>query len=174
MSEFIQIGYTQKTHGVEGELRIFIEEAYVDDFLDAHALFIEMSGGKKVPYFIEYIRGANSDIMKLEDIGTKEEAQKLSSCPIFLRVSDLVPEAGRENAPYAPQYEFLEGYEAWDETRGLLGAVVRVDEYPRQEMAVVRFLGREVLIPLQEPILVSIDEKGQKVRFDLPEGLLEL
>lgn len=174
MPEFVQIGYTQKTHGVEGELRISIEEVYEDDFLNADTLFIEISGGNRVPYFIEYIRGASSDILKLEDIRTKEDAQKLSSRPLFLRESDLTPGAGGENDPFVPQFEFLEGFEAWDETRGSLGEIVRIDEYPRQEMAVVRYGGREVLIPLQGPILISIDEKEKKVRLDLPEGLLEL
>ena len=173
MSEYVQIGYSQKTHGVEGELRIFIEEAFEEDFLNAEALFLDING-KKVPYFIEYIRGAANDILKLEEVGSMEEAQKLSSRPVFLRESDLIPEADRDNDSYAPQYEFLEDFEAWDEERGFLGKILRVDEYPRQEMAVVAYKGREVLIPLQDQLLVDIDEKGKKVRFNLPDGLLEL
>lgn len=173
MSEYVQIGFTQKTHGVEGELRIFIEEPFDEDFLNAHALFFDM-GGQKVPYFIEYIRGANGDILKLEDIGSKEEAQKLTSTPVFLREADLIPVNDRENTPYAPQYEYLEGFEARDKVKGSLGTITRVDEYPHQEMAVVKYQGRETLIPLHESFIESIDREKKIIRFALPEGLLDL
>lgn len=173
MPEYIQIGYTQKTHGVEGELRIFIEEGFDEDFLNAQALFFE-TGGQMVPYFIEYIRGANDDIIKLEDIGSKEEAHKLASTPVFLREADLIPVNDRGNTPYAPQYEYLEGFEAWDREMGSLGVIIRVDEYPHQEMAVVKYKGREALIPLHGSIIESIDKKKKTVRFLLPEGLLDL
>lgn len=173
LMNFVQIGYTQKTHGVEGELRIHVEEEYIEDFLNAGALFIEV-GGQKVPYFIEYIRGAGDDICKLEEIATREEAQKVASKPIFLREEDLIPENDRPNTPYAPEYEFLEGFDAADEALGALGAIIRVDEYPHQEMAVVQYNGREVLIPLHKSFILSIDKENKKVVFQLPEGLTNL
>ena len=173
MPEFIQIGYTQKTHGVEGELRIFLEEEFEEDFLNADALFLE-ANGSKIPFFIEYIRGANADIVKLEDIKSKEEAMQWTSKPVFLRESDLIPETDRENTGYIAQFEHLEGFEAWDKEKGLLGTITRIDEYPHQEMAVIIYKGREALIPLQEPLLQSIDEAARVVRFQLPEGLLDL
>ena len=173
MEEYVQIGHTQKPHGVEGELRIFVEEAYLEDFLHSNALFLEI-GGQKIPYFIDYIRGANGDILKFEDIGSREEAQKLASKPVFLRADDLIPDHDRENTSYAPQFEYLEGFEAEDETLGVLGPVLRVDEFPQQEMAVVGYRDREVLIPLHASLIISIDEAQRKIRFRLPEGLLDL
>lgn len=173
MDELIQIGYTQKSHGVEGELRIFVEEPYQEDFLNCHALFIEVDG-QKVPYFIEYIRGANDDILKLEDISSKEEAQKLATKPVFLREADLIAEDDRDNSDYAPQFEFLEGFLARDAERGDLGEIIRVDEYPHQEMAVILMQNREVLIPLHESFILSVDEAGKIIHFQLPEGLLSL
>jgi 16S rRNA processing protein RimM len=173
MEEFVQIGHTQKPHGVEGELRIFIEDAYLEDFLHSHALFIDL-GGQKVPYFIEYIRGAHEDILKLEDITSPEMAQTLASKPVFLRAADLIPDHDRENSDYQPEYEFLEGFMAEDVKMGELGLVLRVDEFPQQEMAVVEYQGREVLIPLNPQLIQGIDEARKKIRFQLPEGLLDL
>lgn len=173
MSDFVQIGYIQKTHGVGGELRISIEEEFLEDFLHCHALFIEQ-GGHMLPFFIEYIRGASDDILKLEDVGTREEAQKFSACHVFLQQKDLIPAEDRENKPYAPQFEFLEGYFAQDKQTGPLGEIIRVDEYPQQEMAVVRFQSREVLIPLHPHFISHIDQDKKTITLDLPEGLLHL
>lgn len=173
MAEFVRIGYTQKTHGVEGELRIFLEEEYEEDFLNSQAVFLDVNG-KKIPFFIEYIRGADDDILKLEEVNSREEAQKWSSKELFLRESDLIPAKDRENTAYEPQFAFLEGFEAVDGDLGPLGPILRVDEYPQQEMAVILYKKREALIPLQEPLLQRIDEVGKKVYFKLPEGLLDL
>lgn len=173
MSNFVQIGYIQKTHGVEGELRVFIEEEFTEDFLHCSALFIE-TAGQKLPFFIEYIRGANDDILKLEDVATREDAQKFSASPVFLRESDLIPPEDRENKPYTPQYEFLEGFSASDKEKGPIGPVIRVDEYPHQEMAVVQYQNREVLIPLHPQFISHIDQANKSITFELPDGLLHL
>lgn len=173
MSDFVQIGYIQKTHGVEGELRVHIEEDFAEDFLNCNALFIE-TGGQMLPFFIEYIRGANDDILKLEDVGSREEAQKLGSQPVFLRKADMLPPEEKENKPYAPQFDYLEGFNAHEKEKGPLGAIIRVDEYPQQEMAVVRYMGREVLIPLNDRFISSIDVDKKTIVFELPEGLLHL
>jgi 16S rRNA processing protein RimM len=45
---------------------------------------------------------------------------------------------------------------------------------PQQEIAVVVYQNKEVLIPLNEKLIVSIDEDKKVILMDLPEGLLTL
>jgi 16S rRNA processing protein RimM len=45
---------------------------------------------------------------------------------------------------------------------------------PQQEMAFVIHNGREVLIPLNESLIVSVDRENKTLLMDLPEGLLDM
>ena len=67
MESYVSIGYTRKPVGIKGELRLHVEERYLEDFLQAKVLFLEM-GGAPVPYFVESIRIAKTPIVKFEDI----------------------------------------------------------------------------------------------------------
>ncbi|TNE65534.1 MAG: 16S rRNA processing protein RimM [Bacteroidetes bacterium] len=169
--EYIQIGFTRKTHGVKGELKVAIEEPYEDVFLEADRVFLEIRGSKQ-PFFIESIRGGGDLIVHFEDIPTREDALLLQSKPVFLP-ADEVPETAPEEE-YTLQYGYLTGYRILDKTAGQIGEVRDILELPQQEMAVVEVQGREVLIPLNEQFIQSIDDQKREVHTDLPEGLLEL
>ena len=71
-------------------------------------------------------------------------------------------------------YGHLEGYHLEVEEVGPGGPIVRVDAYPQQEMAIVRYQGREVLVPLREDWIQALDAARKVVRMELPDGLLDL
>ena len=51
MKEMILIGKTKKASGVKGELKVNIDEKYLEDFLQATVLFLTIQG-KNVPFFV--------------------------------------------------------------------------------------------------------------------------
>lgn len=166
----ISIGFCKKPHGVGGELKVQIDAEYVADFLESKVLFIGLQG-KEVPYFIENIRAGHDIFVKLEDINTREAAAILAGKEIFLREEDL------QFAPADPDEDDPEswiGYQLWDVEHGLIGAIEDVVEYPQQIMAVLTYQGREILIPLNEQLIESVDLDAQTLRMNLPIGLLEL
>lgn len=55
-----------------------------------------------------------------------------------------------------------------------MGEILEVKEYPQQFLATVNYKETEVLIPLNEAFILEIDMDKKVVKFDLPEGLLEL
>lgn len=169
--EYIQIGFTKKTHGVKGELKIIIEEVFEDIFLEADRVFIEVRGNK-MPYFIQNIRGEGDLIVLFEDITDKDQALLIQSKPVFMPASELpasieVPDDGLE-------YTFLEGFVLSDKNTGEVGTIEEVIDMPQQEMAVVVYKGREILIPLDEQVIVTISEAKKTILMDLPDGLLDL
>lgn len=169
--EYTQIGYTRKTHGVAGEIKVVIEEVFEPLFLEADRVFLEIKGAK-MPYFIENIRGGGDLIVQFEDVDSKEAAFLLQSRPIFL-FSKEIPET---LAVEDDEMEFagLEGYELYDEIQGLIGVIEEVLDMPQQEMALLHYQNREVLIPLHEQWIVQIDEKAKRITLQLPDGLLDL
>jgi len=61
-----------------------------------------------------------------------------------------------------------------DKTHGVLGEIKEIIEYPQQEMAAIIIKEKEVLIPLNEQLILEIDEEKKLISMDLPEGLLNL
>lgn len=173
MNELIEIGYTKRPHGLKGELKIFVEEAYLEDVLKTSVLLLQLKG-QAIPYFVEQLRPAAELILKLEDVNTKEAAQQLVAAPIFLRKVDILPDEERELERDELAYADLEGFTLVDKEKGEIGVIEEILELPQQELAVVQYNGRELLIPLNEHLIVEIDEDDQRLLVDLPEGLLDL
>ncbi|MCB0626611.1 MAG: 16S rRNA processing protein RimM [Saprospiraceae bacterium] len=172
MEEYVQIGKTQKTHGVRGELRVGVEEIYLDDFLQAKVLFLDVQG-RQVPFFVEQTREVSPHLLcKLEEVDTPEAARELTNRPLYLRRKDLT--VGQEQPEGDLLFGFVAGYEAFEQTAGRLGPILEVLEYPQQEMAVVDYQGREVLIPLHADLIQELDRKKKTIVWQLPAGLLEL
>lgn len=169
---FVSIGFTRKTHGVKGELKCSVEEDFEEIVLKKGRVFLDQKG-RKLPYFVETIRGAGEPIVKFEDVNTREDALMLQSKEMFLLESDLpldfIVEDEEELA-----YGYVKGFRLVDKTVGPVGTIEEVIEMPQQEMAVVRYKGREVLTPLNDRLIVKIDEKSREVLVDLPDGLLDM
>jgi 16S rRNA processing protein RimM len=171
--EYIQIGHTQKTHGVQGELKVFIEDKYWDDFEHNKRVFLEVRG-IKMPYFVVSMRGKGAPIVQFEDVKNREAALGLQSKKIYLREQDLLPDVDRSIFDEELEYGFLQGFQMIDAGAGELGVIAEVLDMPQQEMALLLLHGREVLIPLNEHFITAIDEDKRLVHVDLPEGLLNL
>jgi 16S rRNA processing protein RimM len=60
-----------------------------------------------------------------------------------------------------------------DAQAGPVGPIEEVLEMPQQEMALVRYKGRETLIPLNTHFIQRVDTERREVLVDLPDGLLE-
>lgn len=172
MDAMVKIGRIGKAHGLNGELKAFVEDAYWEDFLNAEIIFLEIRG-QYLPYFVEDVRAGNDVLVKFEDLNTREDAQMLHHKDIYLRSADILPDEAR-TIIIEPGYERFTGYNIEDATHGLVGKIDEVIEMPQQMMAVVVYRGREILIPLNEQFIVTADEEQSVLRMDLPDGLLDL
>ncbi len=174
--DYITIGHTQKAHGVEGELKLHIEAQYLEDFLKNERIFVDVKG-KMIPYFIESVRGTNNLILKLEEVDDRDAAFMLQSRAVLLRKQDLIPEHARELEIEEEEelaFGHLTGWTLHDQTLGVIGVIDEILEMPQQEMAFLKWKGRDVLIPLNQGLIVEQNEAQKTVVMDLPEGLLDV
>ncbi|MEL6945638.1 MAG: ribosome maturation factor RimM [Bacteroidota bacterium] len=171
MQEFVSIGKIGKAHGIKGAMKLLAVEAYLPDLESASAIFIE-ENGQKLPYFLEEVQIGNATILTLEEVGTKEAANRLKSREVFLRESDLLPIENR--AFNSLQYEQYKGFELEDKELGTIGVIEEIIEMPQQEMAVVNYQDKEVLIPLNEDFILETLKEEKLIKVTLPEGLLDL
>ena len=175
MENYVNIGYTKKVFGVKGEIKIHIESQYLEFFTKADVAFLEIAG-KQVPYFIESVRSEFPLVGKFEDVNSRETALDITGKTISMRAKDLIFEETNEIpiSEDALHYSYCIGFEMKDVNLGSIGKISEVLAYPQQEMAVVNYQDKDVLIPLNEQLIVSIDEIKKQVQVDLPVGLLEL
>lgn len=168
--KLIGVGFTKKTHGSQGELKITVKDEYLEDFVNADVVFINVQG-KPLPFFIENLRDAGDILLKIEDVDSPADAKNLTSKELFLREKDIKIQ---KKAGEILTFELMVGYELLNEETGSIGIIEAVESLPHQHLAIVNYQDREVFIPLHPEIVVALDEKAKKITLRLPEGLLEL
>lgn len=170
--DYVEIGRIRKPHGLGGEIKGDIDERFWDDVAQVDAFFVEIKG-EKTPYFLDYLRGKGTLIMKFEDINTKEDASLFTSKYLYLRRED-VDLSEEEINDTGLEFSYLEGYELQVEEVGKVGTIKEVEEYPQQEMATVEAGAKSLLVPLRTAWIVSVNKDTKVVLMDLPEGLLDI
>ncbi|MGK0391104.1 MAG: 16S rRNA processing protein RimM [Maribacter sp.] len=172
MEELIEIGKTLKSHGVDGDLRFAIEDEYLEDFLSVEVVFLQQKG-QPVPYFINEIKGIHL-VVDLDEVDDKETAKKLAAKKVLIRKGDLIPEEEKTYVPVGLEYDPVIGFLLIDTERGEIGRILEIEEYPQQEMALVEYKTKEIMIPMNGSFIQSIDKKEKKIIMSLPEGMLDL
>jgi 16S rRNA processing protein RimM len=164
-----RIGSILKPKGLKGELHIYVDFDGLED-IDFKSIFVEISG-KLIPYFVESVKylQKNAAYLYLEDVDTIDKASLLAKKDIYLP---------NKLKPKKKKAEFtlfdLAGFIAIDVNEGELGEVTDVHEYPQQIIAAVNYKGIEILFPLNEAVIQSIDVVKNIVTVDLPDGLLDV
>jgi 16S rRNA processing protein RimM len=164
-----RVGTILKPKGLKGELHLYVDFEGLEN-VKFTTLFIETTG-KLVPYFVSSIKylQKNAAYLILEDIDTIEKASLLVKKHIYLP-NKLKPKKKKSEFTLLD----LVGFTAIDENEGELGEITDVQEYPKQFIATVNYKNCEVLFPLNEEIIKSIDVVKGIVLVDLPEGLLDI
>lgn len=172
MNKTVSIGFTKKPHGLKGEIKLHVEERYLEDLLNADIILLDIKG-KQTPFFVEDIRVGNNIIAKFEDVDTPEGAVAIASKEIFLRESDLIPDDEREIEIDIPPFEHCVGYMIKNEGVDV-GVINEIQEFPQQEMAIVTYNKRDIMIPLNQHFVKKLDDTNKIIEMELPEGLLDL
>jgi 16S rRNA processing protein RimM len=162
--EYSEVGYTKKTYGVQGQIRVHINEEFVPSFDKAEHVFFLMKGCL-VPYFIE----TNSDgLTKFESCKNPEDAREIVAKSIYMHQGQI---ERVEKTHDADSFTVVEGFKLYDaETEELVGIIDEVVTYPQQEIASVG----DIMIPLNFENVKGIDMESKAVYVDIPEGLLDI
>ncbi|MEO1258060.1 MAG: ribosome maturation factor RimM [Bacteroidota bacterium] len=172
LDKFISIGFTKKTYGSKGQVKMVIEEPYVDDVFNCDFIFINYMG-KPLPFFIESIEEMGDLLLKVEDIDSPETAKKIVAKELLLREKDISEKINTKEESHL-FFKALINYVIVDEEKGRIGSIKEIQELPQQELAVVNYEGTELLIPLHPSLIKDINEKDLTVIMHLPEGLLDM
>ena len=164
-----ELGKITKTHGLKGEVVLWLDVDFPEDYEDLDSILLE-ERGELVPYFMESYRlSGNRAIVKFEDIDTFEKAELMINLQAFLPLEDL-PELDKNQFYY---HEIID-YKVIDKNLGELGTVQTVHSMQAQDLLVMDYKGKEVLIPVISEIVLNADKEAKVLNVNLPDGLLEV
>lgn len=165
MKELIEIGWVGKAHGLKGEIKVHIQDFYEDDLFAATSVHI---GEPPVPYFLEQVRAGGAVLIKLEELDTREQVSLLSNRPLFLMNAQVSQTDEEGDTPF----DVLVGYQIEADGYPPLGPITGILDLPSHYLAELQHGGKEVLIPLHEDLIVSVDEANKVIGMALPQGLV--
>ena len=164
-----ELGKITKTHGVRGELVLWLDVDFPEDYEDLESIFLEVRG-ELVPFFMESFRlSGNRAIVQFEDIDTFEKAEGMINLQAFLPLEEL-PELDEDQFYY---HEIID-FKVIDKNLGELGTVQTVHSMQAQDLLVMDYKGKEVFVPVIPEIVLNAEKDKKILNVNLPEGLLEV
>ena len=169
MENLIRIGRLNKSFGLKGHLRFFIEPQFLPRLKKLEVIFLATKN-KSLPYFPDEIALDESGhgMMHFEEVKDKTTADFLVGKEIFIEEKFL-----RKKKAFQSPADFI-GFKLKDEHHGDLGALENFFELPQHDLGQFIFNGKEVLFPWNEEVVLKIDKKKKEILLQLPEGLLDI
>lgn len=174
INECYYLGYTSKVHGKQGELIIKLDVDFPEEYKKLESVLIQMNktDNSLIPFFINKTHLNNDDSVrvKIEDINTVDEAKALIGKEVYLPLSSLPKLTG--NKFY---YHEVINFKVTDTNLGEIGTITKVLDYPTQAIfEITNPQGKEILIPIIDEVIVSVDRENKNITVITPEGLVEL
>ena len=167
MQDFVEVGKIVKTHGVNGEVIVELDNpAILEDTTDPVVLEIE---GLRVPFFISQARAVSAQRARVQFdcTHTEQRAKTLVGCKFFVS-ADVFDDIDDEYASPSA----IVGFTVVDKRHGDIGKVLSVDNLNINPIMVVG--EKQTLIPFHPEFVSKIDFRKRQVRVALPDGLLNL
>ena len=164
------IGTLAKLHSFKGRFVLISETSISEDIENWESVFLEIEG-LLVPFFIDHITitSDTSVIIGFEDIDSSEKAKEFVSSKVF----QLLTLAGKEEKiEVVPEH--MSGYTVIDKKVGNIGKIDKILDYNQNLLFRIVKGKQEILIPLSEEFIISINHKKKEVIISAPEGLLDL
>lgn len=166
-----ELGWVVKAKGLEGSVVIQLDTDDASNYKNLESVLLEdKTSSQLIPFFIKQISlSGTMATCWLEEIDSREAAENLTGSKVFLPESQL-PDLNKD------QYYFHEiiGFQIIDENHGLIGVAESVVDLPSNTMLITYVKNKEVLIPLQEEIVHTVDKENKTIRVNIPNGLLEI
>ncbi|MBW2091196.1 MAG: 16S rRNA processing protein RimM [Deltaproteobacteria bacterium] len=169
-ADLVIMGRVTRTHGVRGEVRILPFTESVGALKRYNRLYFRVSNGDERLIRVLHARPhKNFVLLKLEGIYTQEAAGELVGAEVLVPRSWL-PDPDPDEYYWAD----LIGLTAVTEEGRVLGQVKQLLPTEGDDLLVVEWDDREVLLPFREEVVLSVDLKAGHIVVASVPDLLEL
>lgn len=158
----LQIAKILKSHGTDGGVLIGLRAIEPQEISLTEPVFIYFDG-LPVPFFIEGFtqRGSDKIVAHLTDVRSLDDAEELCGREVYV---------DSETSDDESEYPDFAGWMVQD--KGVdLGLVSDCEPIPGNFCLYVQRDDEEIMVPLAEDLVISIDEENGVLNLDLPSGL---
>ncbi len=171
IADCIKIGYLQKPHSIHGELVFHYKPQFEQSIELADIFFIELDG-LLVPFFLQEdglkFRSAKTANLKFDWVNNENDAKKLAGNSVYLKKSGII-----EPEETKPSFQNYINYTVESISLGNIGTITEINDYAGNVVFFVDYKDKEILLPFNEELLVSVDHSLKTIVLDLPQGLIE-
>lgn len=174
IEECFYLGYTSKVHGKQGELiaKLDVDNPNKYNKLESVLVRLNKNDNSLIPFFITQAQVLNNGTIKLkiDDINDVAQAELLVGKELFLPLNKLPKLTG--NKFY---YHEVIGFQVIDAAKGNIGEIFNVLDFPQQAVLEIKNAQeKEILIPITDQIIKTVDRAEKKITIEAPEGLIDL
>lgn len=169
--DLVPVGKFRRTHALKGELNASVD---IDPefFLEENPALVDIDG-IIVPFYIVSVRpkGHETFLVRLDGVESEKDALQFVNKIIYASRSELSEFIGEEFRIA----DDMSGFRIVDEELGELGILDRLDDSTENALFVVESTdGDEILIPVVDAFILSVDDEERIIRTSLPPGLVDI
>lgn len=166
---YLKVGRLNRTFGLKGHIRAFIEPAIISRLKKLEVIFIHLKN-THIPHFLDEsdLNESGHCMFHFEEVKDKTAADALVGKEIYIDPSIL-----RKVKPYEAIGDFI-GFKLIDEKSGDLGILENVTVLPNHDVGHFLYQGKEILFPWNEQVILKIDKRKKEISIRLPEGLMDV
>jgi 16S rRNA processing protein RimM len=168
MKEFLSIGQIINTHGIKGQVKVYPLTDDVKRFKELKNVYIEKNNAITEHKVESTIISNGFAILKIDGINDLTSAEAYKNC--YLKIN-------RDDAVKLPKGSYfisdIIGLEVKTVEDDTLGVIKDVFQTGSNDVYVVDYNGKELLIPAIKDVVKSIDIQNGTVTVKLLEGMID-
>jgi 16S rRNA processing protein RimM len=165
----LKIGKIVGTHGLSGDLKVWLKSGDPDLLLTAKQINLYLPTGEMLNVNISrQILHKGRILLRLQGYDSIDRAEQLIGSQILL-AENVLPELDDDEYYWGQ----LEGLQVIDRERGTIGQLQKLISTAAHDTYVVQGRFGEVLIPAVQQFILKIDLEKQVIYVDLLEGLIQ-
>lgn len=164
------LGKIAKKFSFKGEVLLYLDTDEPEIYENLESVFVEINKSL-VPFFILQSQLHKGKFLRIrfEDIETEEDADRIIGCEAYLPLSMLPKLEGT-------QFYFHEviGFDVLDTRLGNIGKITGINDSGAQAIFEIDKNGIEILVPLIDEFIISLDRENKTITLETPDGLVDL
>lgn len=162
------LGRVSKPFSYKGELVLFFDVDEPMEYEDLAYVYIEINK-RLVKYEIESLRPHSGKMVALFKDVTAQESNALVGKDLYLPL-EMLPEL-EGNKFY---FHEVIGFEVNDKEKGTIGHIKEIYDNMTQPIMLIDHNGKEILIPIIDDIVKSLDREHKTMFIEAPQGLIDI
>lgn len=167
-NDFFNIGHIKKCYDHKNEVLVEINESAPQSFDQGDFLFLYLFG-QFIPFAIHstHKRASNSIIFQFKTKLQIHLAPSLPNTKVYLLKENY--EIVENNS-----FENFSGFLLVNQNNEPIGEIIKVHQYPGHYNFEIFIQGKEILVPVNDELVLKINNDSKEVKLQIPEGLIEM